>query len=62
MKSLYDFIVKPLGDKYKNTVKIAGKNVVINTKIENWKFVNRIAEVVQVPWLLNLLLAKVMKL
>ena len=49
MKSLYDFIVKPLGDKYKNTVKIAGKNVVINTKIENWKFVNRLAEVIETP-------------
>jgi len=49
MKSLYDFIVKPLGGKYKNTVKIAGKNVVINTKIENWKFVNRLAEVIETP-------------
>jgi len=49
MKSLYDFIVKPLGDKYKNTVKIAGKDVVINTKIENWKFVNRLAKVVETP-------------
>ena len=49
MKSLYDFIVKPVGDKYKNTVKIAGKDVVINTKIENWKFVNRLAKVVETP-------------
>ena len=49
MKSLYDFIVKPVGDKYKNTVKIAGKDVVINTKIENWKFVNRLAEVIETP-------------
>jgi len=49
MKSLYDFIVKPLGDKYKNTVKIAGKDVIVNTKIENWKFVNRLAEVVKTP-------------
>jgi hypothetical protein len=49
MKSLYDFIVKPVGDKYKNTVKIGGKDVVINTKIENWKFVNRLAEVIETP-------------
>ncbi len=33
----------------KNTVKIAGKDVVVNTKIENWKFVNRLAEVVKTP-------------
>ena len=49
MKSLYDFIVKPVGNKYKNTVEIGGKNVVINTKIENWKFVNRLAEVMETP-------------
>ena len=49
MKSLYDFIVKPIGDKYKNTVEIAGKDVVVNTKIENWKFVNRLAEVIETP-------------
>jgi len=49
MKSLYDFIVKPVGDKYKNTVKIGCKDVVINTKIENWKFVNRLAEVIETP-------------
>ena len=49
MKSLYDFIVKPIGDKYKNTVKIAGKDVVVNTKIENWKFVNRLAQVIETP-------------
>lgn len=49
MKSLYDFIVKPIGDKYKNTVEIGGKDVIINTKIENWKFVNRLAQVVETP-------------
>ncbi len=49
MKSLYDFIVKPIGDKYNNTVKIGGKDVFVNTKIENWKFVNRLAEVIETP-------------
>ena len=34
MKSLYDFIIQPLGDKYNNTVKIGGVDVVVNTKIE----------------------------
>ena len=49
MKSLYDFIIQPLGDKYSNTVKISGVDVVVNTKIENWKFVNRLAVVVETP-------------
>ena len=53
MKSLYDFIVKPLGDKYNNTIKIDNKKLIINTKIENWKFVNRLAEVIETPKAFN---------
>ena len=53
MKSIYDFIVQPLGDKYSNTVKMGGKNVVVNTKIENWKFVNRLAKVIETPLAFN---------
>jgi hypothetical protein len=53
MRSLYDFIVKPVGKKYNNTVKIGDKDLVVNTKIENWKFVNRIAEVIETPLAFN---------
>ena len=49
MKSLYDFIVKPVGEKYNNTVKVGNKELVVNTKIENWKFVNRVAKVIKKP-------------
>ena len=49
MKSLYNFIVKPVGEKYSNTVNIGNKKLIVNTKIENWKFVNRLAEVVETP-------------
>jgi len=34
MKSLYDFIVEPLGDKYNNEIKVGNKKLVVNTKIE----------------------------
>ena len=53
MRSLYDFIVKPVGEKYNNTVRIGNKDLVVNTKIENWKFVNRIAEVIETPLAFN---------
>jgi len=53
MKSLYDFIVEPLGDKYSNTVKIDGKSLVLNTKIESFKFVNRLAKVIKTPLAFN---------
>ena len=49
MKSIYDFIVKPLGERYANSKKIGDTDLVLNTKIENWKFVNRFAEVVSTP-------------
>ena len=54
MKSLYDFIVEPLGDKYSNTVNIDGKSLVLNTKIESFKFVNRLAKVIKIPLAFNL--------
>ena len=49
MKSLYDFIIEPLGDKYKNEIQVGDKKIVVNTKIESWKFVNRLAKVVKTP-------------
>ncbi len=49
MKSLYNFIVKPLGERYANTKKIGEKELILNTKIESWKFVNRFAKVVSTP-------------
>ena len=49
MNSLYDFIVEPIGDKYKNEIQVGDKKVVINTQIESWKFVNRLAKVIKPP-------------
>jgi len=54
MKSLYDFIVEPLGGKYNNTINIDGKSLVLNTKIESFKFVNRLAKVIKTPLAFNL--------
>ena len=54
MKSLYDFIVEPSGDKYSNTVNIDGKSLVLNTKIESFKFVNRLAKVIKTPLAFNI--------
>jgi len=49
MKSLYDFIVEPLGDKYNNEIQVGDKKLVVNTKIESWTFVNRLAKVIETP-------------
>jgi hypothetical protein len=49
MNSLYDFIVKPYGGRYDNSIKVGDKELVLNTKIEAFKAVNNIAEVIAVP-------------
>ena len=49
MKSVFSFIVKPVGDRYNNKVKVCDKELIINTRIESFKSVNNIAEVVSVP-------------
>jgi hypothetical protein len=54
MNSLYDFIVKPIGeDRYANSKKIGEKELILNTKIESWKFVNRFAKVISTPLAIN---------
>ena len=49
MKSLYNFIVKPLTTRYSNEKQIGDKTLIINTTIENHRFVSKEAVVVSVP-------------
>ena len=49
MRSIYDFIIKPVGGRYDNTVKVGEVDLVTNTSIESFKHVNNIAEVVATP-------------
>jgi len=49
MKSLYNFIVKPYKSRYDNIRKIGDKTLIINTTIENHRFVSKEAVVVSVP-------------
>ena len=49
MNSIYSFIIKPKKNRYNNTKKIQNKNLILNTSIEDHKFVSRNAIVVSVP-------------
>jgi len=49
MKSPYNFVVSPYGDKYTNTKTINGEEFVINTSLEIAKYVNRFAIVDELP-------------
>ena len=53
MDSLYQFIIKPIGERYKNKINIENKELIINSSISNHKFINREAEVVSVPLVYN---------
>lgn len=49
MKSIHDFIVKPIEGRYNNTVKVDDVDLIINTRIEEFKSVSKVAEVVALP-------------
>ena len=49
MKSVYNFVVTPKGERYNNTKKIGDKELIINTEIYNHQFVNREAVVISTP-------------
>ena len=49
MNSLYQFIIKPIGDRYDNKIKVDNKELIINSSISDHKFINRTAEVVSIP-------------
>ena len=49
MKSLYYFIVKPLNDRYDNTRKVAGTDLIINSGIGDHRFISKKAVVVSTP-------------
>ena len=49
MKNLYSFIIKPLFSRYDNVKKIDENELIINTSIEDHKFVSKKAVVVSTP-------------
>ena len=49
MKSVYNFVVKPIGQRYNNVKKVGDKELIINTEIFNHQYVNRKAKVLSTP-------------
>ena len=49
MRSIYDFIIRPVGERYDNKVKVGEQTLITNSSIESFKHVNNIAEVVETP-------------
>jgi len=53
MKSLYQFIVKPKGERYNNTKKVGDSSLLLNTSIESFRHINKEAIVVSTPSAFN---------
>jgi co-chaperonin GroES (HSP10) len=49
MRSVFSYLVRPVGDRYDNKVSVGDKELIINTSIESFKSVNNLAEVVAIP-------------
>ena len=49
MKSVYNFVVTPKGERYNNTKKIGDSELILNTEIYNHQYVNKEAIVVSTP-------------
>ena len=49
MKSLYQFIIKPLNNRYDNIRKVNDNELIINTSIEDHRFVSKKAKVISTP-------------
>ena len=49
MKSVYNFVVAPKGERYNNTKTLDGGELILNTDIFNHQYVNREATVVSIP-------------
>ena len=49
MKSVYNFVVTPIGERYNNTKKIGDKELILNTEVYNHHYINRLAKVVSIP-------------
>ena len=49
MRSIFDFVVEPVGDRYNNTKDVDGVDLILNTQIFTHQSVNRLAIVKSLP-------------
>ena len=50
MKPLYNYVIKPIGSRYNNSIEVeSGKDLILNTEIFNHGYINRKAIVISTP-------------
>ena len=49
MKGLFNFIISPINGRYNNTKKVGDSELIVNTSIEEFLYINRMAKVIATP-------------
>ena len=49
MKSVYNFVVEPVGNRYNNKKKVGDSELILNTEVFNHQYINREAKVISTP-------------
>jgi hypothetical protein len=49
MRSVFSFVVEPKDGRYNNVKDVNGKELILNTEIQNYQYVNRVGIVKEVP-------------
>ena len=49
MNAYKDYIIKPIGDRYNNSVRVDDKELILNTEIFNHQYINRQATIISTP-------------
>ena len=49
MNGLFNFIISPINGRYNNTKKVGDSELIVNTSIEEFVYINRMAKVISTP-------------
>lgn len=49
MRSLYNFVIEPVEERYENTKMVDGKELILNTEMQNHEYVSRRGKVISTP-------------
>jgi len=49
MKPVYNFVIKPNGERYNNSTRVGDKDLILNTEIFNHQYVNREGVIISSP-------------
>ena len=58
MKSVYNFVVTPKGERYNNTKKVGDSELILNTEISNHEYINRQGVIKSTPTAFKTVLEK----